>query len=293
MSETLLTPAPVVNEPAPQNNEPAPVANEPIIQPGAESDWSKALNADGTFTDDARGYGVPEQFKSVGGLMESYKNIQRLKGALDSEATPEQIQAYRESHGVPANANLEAYGITIPENLKDHYSDESLNRVVKAANDVSHLGHSAVLQAVFSEFTAVEMEGLQAQSAQSEIAQQAQLQASQEMLDKDPNFQGDKRAGSLQTTANALNAALGALGVESNSPEAKELARNPLMVRILHHYGSKTSQDSINLGHSNTDLRSGQEQADDIITNPNNPEYDSYHSGDARVGKKVLGLMGG
>lgn len=290
MSETLLD-APAATE-APATETPATEA-PPIVSTEADRDWSGALNADGSFDAKAHEYGVPEQFKSLGGVLESYKELQRMKGAPGEEATPEQLSAFREAHGIPEVANAESYGIELPEALKEVYKPESINEIVKVANESAHLGHTGMLKAVIAKFSEMEVAGMQEmESATAE--QQAQVLAERaKQLEQNPNFTGDRKAAALQTSANALNAALGALGVDANSEEAKEVARSPLMVQILHHYGSKTGQDSTNLGNASTDLRSGEEQANDIISNPNNPDYEAYHAGNETVGKRVLALMAG
>ena len=265
---------------------------EPIIKTQDTHDWSKALNADGTFTQDAYDFGVPGHFKSFGAFNKSYKELQRVKGAPGDEATAEQIKAFREANGVPEITNAEAYGIELPDGLKEVYQPESLDRIVKVANENAHFGHVAMLKAVINEFSTMEMQGMADLQKASEEAQAAKLEANAKLLEEDKNFSGSNKNAALQTSANALNAALDALGVDPSSDEAREVARSPLMIRILHHYGSKTSQDGMNLGALSADLRSGEEQANDIMTNPANPEYKLYHEGDERIGKKVLALMG-
>ena len=88
---TLLdqsTPAPTVGgEPAP-TGEPAPIITSP-----ADRDWTTAVKPDGSFDAKAHEWGIPEHMKSVGGMFESYQNLQRMKGMPGAEATPEQIAA--------------------------------------------------------------------------------------------------------------------------------------------------------------------------------------------------------
>ena len=224
--------------------------------------------------------------------MESYKNMQRMKGSPGAEATPEQLTAYREANGIPEVANAESYGLTLPDELKDIYGDDALNEIAKVANESSHLGHREMMQAIVAKFTEMEVVGMSKAAEASEQAHAAKLAESVKMLEADPSFQGQNRGAALETSSNALNAALSALGVDADSPEAREVASSPLMVRILHHFGSKTSQDSTQLPGATADLRSGEEQANDIISNPNNPDHQRYHDGDDEVGKKVLRLMG-
>ena len=64
------------------------------------------------------------------------------------------------------------------------------------------------------------------------------------------------------------------------------------MLRVIHHFASKTTQDNTNIGGSISDLRSQEEQGDDVINNPTNPLYAAYHAGDPVVGKQVLRMMG-
>ena len=289
MSETLLDQAPAaeaVITPA------EPTHTEPIIASTEDRDWTQAIKADGDFAPKAHEYGIPEQWKSVGGIVESYKDLQRSKGPPGSDGTPEQISAYRQSNGVPENANSEAYGITLPEELTDAYSPEALNEIVKVANDSSHLGHVEMIQAVVSKFGELEISGRGQAAEETATEQAAQLAENSKSLEADPNFSGDRRTAALQTTANGLNASLDALGEDQNSEAAKDIARNPLMLRVIHHFASKTTQDATNLGSTVSDLRSPEEQANDIIGNPNNPLYKSYHEGDVIAGKKVLSLMG-
>ena len=235
---------------------------------------------------------MPEHYKSIGDYDKSYKELQRMKGAPGAEATQEQINAFRSSHGVPEVVNSQAYGIELPKELQEIYKPESIDQILKVANENAHLGHVEMMKAVFSEFGQMEMKGIADHTAATEAEKAAKLQEDAKMLEADPSFAGDKKQAALQTSANALNAALDSLGVDPKSEEALEVARSPLMVRILHHFGSKTSQDGVNLGPSNADLRSNEEIANDIMENPNNPEHALYKSGDERVGKKVLRLMG-
>lgn len=298
MSDTLLTPpapAAPASTPEPASAEsaaPTPQA-DPIVSTPADRDWTQAIKADGSFEPKAHEYGIPEHFKSLGGMFESYQNMQRLKGAPGQEATPEQLTAYRQANGIPEVANVESYGIQLPDELKDAVSPDSLNEIVKVANETAHLGHVEMLKSVVSKFGELEMANLAANAQETEQEANAKLEQAAQILNSDPAFQGDKRTGALQTAANALNSALGSLGVDPNSAEAQDIARNSMMVRILHHFGTKMSQDTTNLGAPNSDLRSGEEQANDIITNPNNPDYKRYHEGDETVAKKVLGLMRG
>lgn len=296
MSEgTLLSPAP-----APEASTPAPEATpqpeqttpEQIITPADDRDWTTAINQDGTFTDVAYKYGIPEQWKSPGAILESYKDLQRMKGAPGEEATPEQLSAYRQANGVPEIANAESYGIEIPGEMKDIIPAEGLNEIVKVANESAHLGHTAMLKAVVSKFGEIETAARAESDKATAEERQEKLAESAKMLESDPNFQGDRKTAALQTAANGLNSALEALGETSDSEAAQDLARNPLAVRILHHFASKMGQDATNLGAPISDLRSGEEQADDIINNPSNPLYKAYHEGDKHAQQKVLTLMG-
>ena len=188
--------------------------------------------------------------------------------------------------------NAEAYGLELPDELKDAYPEGALDSIVKAANDSAHLGHTEMMKAVVAQFATMEVEGRAAQTQAAEADHAAQLAENAKILESDPNFAGANKTGALQTAANALNSALNGLGVDPNSEEAAEVARSPLMVRILHNLGSRMTQDTTQLGAAPVDLRSGQDQAIDIMTNPTNPEYALYQSGDERVGKKVLALQG-
>lgn len=294
MSDTLLSPSPEAPEVIPEVT-PSPDATpqpESIITPPGDRDWTKAIKADGSFDKAAHEYGVPEHWKSVGGIIESYKELQRVKGAPGPEATPEQVKAYRDANGIPEVANAQQYGIELPPELQDVYEEGSIDRVIKAANENAHLGHAEMMKAMISEFTAMEVEGLKAKSEATEAEQKAKLEAAAKMLESDPNFAGERKTAALQTTANGFNAALSALGEDPDSDSARELARNPLAVRIIHHFASKTGQDTTDMGSSISDLRSKEEQADDIINNSSNPEYAAYHAGDTIVQQKVLKLMG-
>lgn len=291
MSDTLLSPPAAEPVQTPDDSVAAAVP-DPIITTPDDRDWSQAVNPDGTFDTKAHEYGIPEHWKSVGGIVESYKDLQRMKGHPGAEATPEQISTFREAYGIPEVANAESYGVELPEELKEAYSLDSLNEVVKAANESAHLGHSAMIKAVIGKFGEIEVAG-RGQAALETAEQQAtKLAENAKALEADPNFAGERRTAALQTTANGLNASLAALGESQDSVEAKDIARNPLMLRVIHHFASKTTQDSTNLGSSVSDLRSSEEQANDIIENPANALYDAYHDGDKIVGKKVLALMG-
>ena len=48
----------------------------------------------------------------------------------------------------------------------------------------------------------------------------------------------------------------------------------------------------MNLGNANSDLRSQQDIAMDIMTNPAHPEHQAYLDGNPTVSKKVLSYMG-
>jgi len=295
MSETLLTPpasAEPSAAPAPEAKPVESTTPEQIITPPEDRDWTKAINPDGTFTQDAHKWGVPEQWKSPGAIIDSYKNLQKMKGAPGEEATPEQLSAYRQANGIPEVVNLESYGVQLSDEMKEIVPEETLGEILKVANESAHLGHTPMVNAMVSKYAEI-TEGIERQLAEQTVEEQkAALEASKQTLHSDPNFQGDKMTAAIQTATNGLNSSLEALGEDPNSDAAKEVARNPLMVRILHYFASKMGQDSTNLGNPVADLRSGEEQADDIINNPANPLHKPYHDGDVFAQKKVLSLMG-
>lgn len=254
---------------------------------GGALDWTKLVNADGTFKPEAHAAGLDQHWKSVGGIQKAYKDLQAHKFGYPAEDwAPERLQEYRQGQGVPDQASAAAYGLEVPEEIAHVMDPASLERIAGAA----HAAHTppAVMQAILKEYVAIEQEAIA--KLQSESA--TELEARDQRLRADPAFSGDSYKAAKETAENVMNTLADKLGVARNDPEMLELARSPLMLRMMHKVAGHYSQDSTGSLKGDVDLRSNEEKASDIITNAANPKHKLYHEGDPVVQKEVLRLMG-
>lgn len=258
-----------------------------LMQQAQEVDWSKALNPDGTFTEAAHKAGLDEHWKSIGAMQKSYKELQAHKfGYPDENWSPERVAEFRKGLGVPEQGNAEAYGIEVPEEISQYLPKESLDRIAQKAHE-SHTPPQ-VLQSIFFEYAEIEKEALAKQQQEVE----AERTEREKRLAEDPAFTGANNQAAKETATNVILNLADKLGVDRNDPELLELGSSPLMMRMMHRVAGMTSQDGMPSLRGESDLRSNEEKASDIMTNPNNPEYQRYMEGDPAVQKKVLRLMG-
>lgn len=258
-----------------------------LLQQPEPTDWSKLVRADGTFDDGAYKAGLDPQWKSIGAIQESYKELQRFKfGKPAEDWAPERVQQYRAAMGVPDGATAEAYGLTVPDEMKDVLPVATLDRIAAKANAL-HVPADA-LREIFAEYVETEKEAMARFNNEREQDMAARL----ERLRKTPEFAGDKEQAARETATNATMHLANKLGVDANDPELLELSRSPLFMRMMHRVAETFSQDNTGGMRGMADLRSNEEKATDIMTNPANPKYALYQSGDPATQKEVLRLMG-
>jgi len=262
-------------------------ADATLMKQATAPDWSKLIQPDGTFAPEAYEAGLDRQWKSLGSITESYKELQRFKFSRPAEDwAPERVQQFRQAMGVPEAGTAEAYGLTVPDEMKDVLTPAKLDRIAAKANAL-HVPADA-LQQIFAEYVETEKEAMAAWNSEREQDMMSRL----ERLRKAPEFAGDREQAARETATNATLHLANKLGVDAQDPELLELTRSPLFMRMMHRVADTFAQDSTGGFRVVADLRSNEEKATDIMTNPSNPEYKLFHSQDVATRQKVLRLMG-
>lgn len=250
---------------------------------------STFVNADGSFTEGwhaslGEGYEGFSKFKNVGDLAKSYRHLESKQPAYPGEdAKPEDVARFRQLAGVPDS--VEGYGLKAPEQLPEGvaWDGKTMERFAAVAHQY-HVSAQA-MQALAGEFLAYQGDV----AAMIQKDQVGGVERAREELQK---AWGNDFGTKIQTAENVHKSLLPSLGVSTDSEEAKDLAKNPLYVRLLHEVSRYMRGDSKAVATpSGGDVLGGKERAQDIINNPKNPLYQSYWDGDENTQKMVKQLI--
>lgn len=222
---------------------------------------------------------LPDDLKATGATLKNYANFGEMAKALhgfatatpgvtvpSKDATPEQVKAFIEAIG--AGEKPESYGL--PETDKALAEWAAKNRIPKTA--VNALLDQRKTQAEAS---------AKAQAAADEKAK-ADLHDALLKQWKTPD-------AVKSNTAQALSAAR-ALGINLDEYPYPEVAF--AFAKIGEWFKNEDFRQSKGIPDSAFSLMAPnpRSQADDIITNPRNPDYEKYHQGDPAMLRKVREL---
>ncbi|MGA0207752.1 MAG: hypothetical protein ACO3LT_08185 [Ilumatobacteraceae bacterium] len=218
---------------------------------------------------------LPELAK---GLYEARKALSQRDERVavpGADATPEQIQKYREALGIPEK--VEDYKIGKPEDVPDELWDENaantyrevfhkLNIPPKAANELIN--------------TYIEIERGRQEAMVAH--QQGELERARKELQSEFGSEMTKQldlARRLAITA----------GVNPNDPAFN----SPAVVKALAFAGRNMGEDRMVSSEDSGGLNSSMARAKDIAQNPNNPMHQKYLSGDPDTVAYVTRLIQG
>ena len=271
-SSTLVTP-PATTPPANTTESPAYIGTDGAFVEG----WTDRLPEDMGDSRTALG-----KFKNIGDLGKSYVELQKKLGTAATavfvpgkDATPEQVAAFRTAIG--AFGSVEDYAKLKPENLPAgvDWNDE----LAKPLFELAHK-HGVPASAVQDYLNLrVQQEGQRAQAIHGEI--EKQLKEGDAELRRD---WGKEYEPNIQRVIQAAKLA----GIDPmTAPGFRDAGTVKAFLRLANKLGDDTWQS----GGEGTDLNSPHAQAKDIMTNPNNPEYELYQNRNPDTVAKVNELM--
>lgn len=294
MEESILSPTPA----------PAP-AVAPAAEPTPSSEPPAQATPQNTPPPSFLGEGMAMNFEGLASLMEPEHRgaIDGLKDRFDGKPITEFVNSYRElekNHtelsqrsSAPAEATLEAYGITKPEGIADDVWNKESAKTQEFIKDAHEAGVTkAGFQKLYSRYIASETAAQeQAATAQREAITTAQKELSNEW--------GTEYGAKLETTNNSFSEALAELGIDRGSSEqVTALENNPVFIRYAHLQAVKLAEaqgktegnTTMPNGSTSTQL-SGAEQAADIMTNPANPMHTKFMEQSAAGGGDVVDFV--
>lgn len=276
--------APASTTPAPESTPAASTTPEttPASSPAIAPDGSLGDGWHTTLGDEFAPHGETlSRFKNVGDLAKSFIHARNMKPAFPgADATPQDIETWRTLAGVPESP--EGYGITKPEELPAgvEWNDDRVAKFTQLAH--KHHVHPDFLK----EAIALDMEingGLVAQAQQQ--AQEAQQQAKTELMEQ-WGSKFEENASTVRHWADKL-AASGEIPPE----KVAGLANDPTFGRIILEVSKLVSEDSIRTPLGFGDVRSPQQQYDDIRNGKDEQWSERYKNGDPAAMEHVTNLI--
>lgn len=220
------------------------------------------------------------RFKDPAGLAKSYLHARASRPQFPgADATPQQIQEWRELAGVPADPS--GYQLQAPETLPEGVSWDD-GRVSKFA-ELAHKYH--VHPEFMREAIALDL------AHQSEIAGQTKAQieahhaaAKEELM----TAWGAK----FQENSNLVRHLVARLGESAALPEeqVQALANSPAVAKVMLQVNRLISEDAVKTPAGFGDLRSPQQRANDIMTGKDQEWSERYRNGD-RDAMELVGKL--
>lgn len=223
------------------------------------------MSSDGKFVENWH-TNLGDEFSPHAAQLGTYKDIKGLAKSLihfrangptypTETSSPDDVTRFRTLAGVPETGTSEAYGFTIPE-AADEHARKGYELIAKVAHE-NHLNGPGVakLVAAFEAHQASEIARMEADYSQQQKAAQDALVAS---------WRGDFE-GNKSTVRHIAEKLAATAGIEYGDPSLQALADNPSFSRIMLEVSKLTQNDSIRTPAGMGDLRSHQQQADDIL----------------------------
>ena len=262
-------------------------------------DFRSLINDEGNFIDnwidqlpenlkaDAKHY---SKYKSPIHALEHTRNLQQLVGKKadavfipSKDATEEELAEFRAKLGVPETPD--GYGLKAPDDLPEGVvvSDEDMAEFAGVAHKLG--------------LTPDQVQGLQqwemgrvgAMTQANETAAQA-LEA-KHLEDNRKALQEEWGTGKEFDEKITLATRAGrTFGYSAEELGSNPIFRNAEVIKILAKAGADMGEDRLVSGDEGSP-QSLKAQAQDIISNPQNPEYSKYWNGDEAVNAKVRSWM--
>lgn len=220
------------------------------------------------------------QFKDIDGALKTLVSQQKMLGKKadavivpDEKASPEEKAAFLRKLGVPETP--EGYQLR-PKDLPQGFEWD--DNVAKEFNTVAHQAGipPKAMDALMAKYAAYE-----AQKAEAQVAQQkAEIEAGRKAL---AEAWGDKFDIELSVARRAAQVA----GVDINSKGFSD----PSVVLAFNRLARMMSDDKIVNSETAGTMMAGKARAMDIMTNPSNPLYQKYTSGDKETATLVNDLL--
>jgi hypothetical protein len=216
------------------------------------------------------------QFKDINGVLKTLVNQQKMLGKKadaviipDEKATPEERSAFFKKLGVPDSPD--AYTIR-PKDLPAgmEWNEEAAKEINKAAHEAGITPAQA--EKIMAKYLSFEAQRSELAATQAK----AELEAGRKKL---AEAWGDKFDIEMSVTRRAAQVA----GVDVNSPGF----RDPAVVLAINRLARMMSDDKIVNSDTAGTMMAGKARAMDIMTNPQNPNYERYKRGD----KEITGLV--
>lgn len=228
-----------------------------------KSEWTKSLPAD--LQDYAGSLG---KYPNVTELLRGFGNAQKVIGSKGQpmkppgpDAKPEELAAWNKLVGVPDTPD--GYGIKKPEKMPEgvEWNEEQ----VKEFSGLAHKLGLTPTQAQALLAWDTERAGKGVSKGKGEI--EAYISNQREDLKKS---WGDK----FDNNVERARLAAGLLGLDANDPEISNSAK---MIKALHAASQLISEDKFPSSSNAGAGLTGEEQAEDIRRNPNNPLHAAFH----------------
>lgn len=259
-------------QPAAQPNS-APASAEPA--PAASSAPASILGEDGKFSPkwyqgnaDLEPFATQlDKFTDPAGLAKSYAHLEKTRTVPAEGADAGAIENFRKANGIPATH--EEYDFAFPENLPDGISidDNAVAKYKEVFHSLNLTPYQAQkLAAHHLELTQESLKGMAGQQGEAAQAEVANLRKEW----------GNGYQGKLETAQNAFEKVCQQAGIESGD---LPFTGSAAFAKIMHTVAGMLGESGVvGAGGGGNPLRSGKQEANEIMTNQAHPDYKAYYN---------------
>ena len=224
-------------------------------------------------------------FSSIGGLLKSYQSLRSTQPSYPgADATTDQIASWRTASKVPAAATAEAYGITKPADLPEGVPwDNDYAEAIAAAAHASH-APAGVVQAITkasNEYMLATVDKIRESQAQ------AQKQAKDELI----QAWGADFEARASTARHTIATFAAEAGLDPADPALAAIINSTAGQRLFHAVSSHIGEDRVRTPAGYGDMRSAQQQAEEIMAGSDQHWGAKYRDGDPDAMKHVSALL--
>lgn len=194
---------------------------------------------------------------------------------LTDKSTPEEIANYRKTFGIPETPD--AYGTLKPDKFPDALWDKEGEKAIAAVAHKHNVPPAALkdIMALYGEKVDSQLQQLQAEQETSLVAEQAQLRQA---------F-GEKYDDNIRVAQRYAKT----IGLDLTDP----IFNSAKVVIAMVQGASLVGEDKLINGQTIGLPASSTERANSIMTNPQDPLYQKYQSGDAPTVALVSNMLQG
>ena len=207
-----------------------------------------------------------DKFQSVPDMAKSYAHLEKNRMVPTDGAEATAIEAFRTANNIPATA--EAYDIQLPEQLPEGVimDDGALNQYKEIFHSLNLTPHQA------QKLTEAHLQttGEQVASMQGEnYAMQEQLETGLK------NEWGVQYGAKIESATATFNSLVAKSGVDVNQ---LPFTNDPNFAKLMSAVSELTSESHVKgaLGASAPTLQGGKAEANDVMTNSKNPDYQAF-----------------